>query len=391
MQHLSSRWADVAPGFELAITLLHDMGVDPSTVVGVVPMAAGLSGARIFRLQLCQSLAGDAAWYTTRVLKVVVPTGSWLAALAEDRVLREVQLHRLGLLADLPHGMATGVLAYALAGAVESPGAGALLMRDERAHLLKRPTEAPLGRLPERVLALLEALARLHARFWQDPRVRVPAVGLMAPRSALHLLDPTELVRLVAGGDPSSYLPLALAGWESFFALAGPVERARLRAVLAQPEPYLEAITALPETLLHGDVWGPNLGWLPPRHAAPHTGHGVLLLDWALAQQGPATFDPLWLCGTWHALRPTRVLAAYRARLERHLRARGVALAPATWRALADAGYLRTALTCGEALGRAAVEAPPGATRRLAEARVRWWASRAARAAERLMQAQHTS
>jgi len=59
-------------------------------------------------------------------------------------------------------------------------------------------------------------------------------------------------------------------------------------------------------------------------------------------------------------------------------------LAPATWRALADAGYLRTALTCGEALARTAAEAAPGLAQRQAEARVRWWARRAALAARRL-------
>src|SRR5207302_5979337 len=108
----------------------------------------------------------------------------------------------------------------------------------------------------------------------------------------------------------------------------------------------------------------------------------LLLLDWALAQAGPATYDPLWLCGGWHALDPRRVLACYRMLLERRLRARGVSLGPSTWLALADAGYLRTALSCGEAFGRAAEEAPAGRARLVAEARVRWWAERAARAAD---------
>src|SRR5258706_397486 len=162
------------------------------------------------------------------------------------------------------------------------------------------------------------------------------------------------------------------AGWPAggpAGTLAPAADAATLRAALADPAPYVAAVEALPWTLVHGDVWGPNLGFLPATHAAPRVGPRVLLLDWALATAGPATYDPLWLCGTWHALDPVRVLAAYRARLTRHLAARGSVLAPATWRALADAGYLRTALTCGEALARTAAEATPGLAQRQAEAR----------------------
>jgi hypothetical protein len=141
----------------------------------------------------------------------------------------------------------------------------------------------------------------------------------------------------------------------------------------------------LPQTLVHGDVWGPNLGWLPPTTNAPRRERRLLLLDWALALTGPATYDPLWLCGGWHTLDPQRVLACYRMFLERHLRARGVSLSRAIWLALVDAGYLRTVGACGEAFGRAATEAPAGRARVVAEARVRWWAGRAVQAADRLL------
>ncbi len=122
-----------------------------------------------------------------------------------------------------------------------------------------------------------------------------------------------------------------------------------------------------------------------PTKSAPRRRRRLLLLDWALALTGPATYDPLWLCGGWHALDPRRILACYRMFLERRLRARGAALPRATWLALVDAGYLRTALTCGEAFGRAAEEAPAGRARVVAEARVRWWADRAVQAADRLL------
>ncbi len=352
---------------------LRMLGVAPERVVAAEPLPGGLSGGELARLTLAAHTAGGARSYASRVLKRVRPCAGWLGAASADTLAREARLWSSGVLADLPAPLATGILASA-----QDPGdgSGALLMRDLRGRLARDPLHAPPGRLPARVRRLLDALARLHARYWHDPRLSDPKLGLMPARAALLLTSPESVARRLASGDDTPYLRLAAAGWEAFFRLAPAADAATLRAALADPTPYVAAVAALPWTLVHGDVWGPNLGFLPATH--------VLLLDWALATAGPATYDPLWLCGNWHALDPVRVLAVYRARLTRHLAARGSVLALATWRVLADAGYLRTALTCGEALARTAAESAPGTSRRRAEARVRWWARRAALAARRL-------
>jgi hypothetical protein len=364
--------------------LLRALGVDPDSVVRCEPAASGMSGARLARLMVRETATGTAARYSYRVLKQLEPESGWLGALSRDTLLREVRLWSRGVLSDLPAGIKTGVLAWAEANQCAGSVTGGLLLRDERAHLLRDALRTPSGHLPMYVRTLLDALARLHARYWCDTRLRDRAVGLMSPRAALLLAAPDALASRVADGDEDAYLPLALAGWETFFRLAAPEDASALRGVFADPARVLAALDRLPWTLAHGDVWGPNLGMLPATRRTPRQGSSVLLLDWALAVAGPATYDPLWLCGTWHALAPVRVLAAYRARLARHLAARGVRLAPEVWRTLADAGYLRTALTCGEALGRAAAEAVPGAPNKCAAAHVRWWAARGARAARRL-------
>jgi Phosphotransferase enzyme family len=234
------------------------------------------------------------------------------------------------------------------------------------------------------VLTILGHLAHFHATFWQDPGLDDPDAGLMGGREALLLLSPSWLADRLADGDTADYLRTALLGWEAFFQLAAPDDAATLERVARQPERVLAATSALPRTLVHGDVWEPNLGLLPATRRAPRKGRRLLLLDFALATAGPSTYDALWLPGTWHALDPVRVLAAYRLRLERVLRARGHRISTATWTSLADAGYLRTTLTCGEALARTAQEAPAGAGQRRLLARVRWWAARAAAAALRL-------
>jgi len=364
--------------------LIGALGLDLASIQAIEPMPSGLGGGRLLRLTIEHS-AGLATWREWLVMKTLLPSDGWLGVASGDSRLREIQLWERDLLQSLPNGIGTGVRIWALPGDPDHPSAGALLMDDLDSRLLKRPERPPPGRLPLSVVTLLDRLAALHARYWLDERLDDPTFGLMSPRDALLLISPGNVRTRLAIGDANPYLPLAEHGWDKFFRLAPPTAAERLRVIFADPEPIARVIAALPKTLVHGDVWGPNLGWLPPNNSAPRRRKRLLLLDWALALAGPATYDPLWLCGGWHALDPLRVLACYRVFLERHLRARDVSLPTTTWLALVDAGYLRTTLTCGEAFGRAAEEAPAGHARSVAEARVRWWAERAAQAAYRLL------
>lgn len=374
------------PTAQLDGAALRALGLDPASICDARPIASGLSNTTLWRLTLAHATPGDARWYSRRIVKQLAPAHGWLGALSGDTLIREVRLGASGVLAHLPATIATAQVARAAWGESATPADGALLLRDERGHLLRNPLHAPPGRLPQTIRQLLDRLAELHARYWNAPALDDPALGLMSPRAALLLTAPECIAARMAQGDEHPYLPLASAGWEAFFRLAPPDAAATIQEAFAAPDALAAAISALPRTLVHGDVWGPNLGWLPPTHRAPRQGHArLLLLDWALATAGPCTYDPLWLCGTWHTLHPPRILAAYRARLTRHLAAHGHVLLSTHWRALADAGYLRTALTCGEALGRTAAQAHPGAAQQRAEKRVRWWTMRAALAAQRLM------
>jgi hypothetical protein len=362
--------------------ILLSLGIEPGDVVVAEPLNGGLTSARLVRLRLRHSTPYGAPGWATRVLKQVAAGKSWLVEPDEAWRVPGVRLWSAGLLKTLPASIATGLEAWAL---VEGKSArGALLMRDLRGRLWQVPQRKPPSALTQDLRALLDRLAQMHARYWGDERLCDRALGLLPARSALLLMSPDRLERRLAVGDETPYLRVATEGWEAFFNLANPEDTAVLLAVLAQPEPWLRVIGALPWTLVHGDVWVPNLGWLPATGNAPRRGRRALLLDWELATVGPATYDPLWLCGTWHTLNPVQVLAAYRARLQRHLAARGHSMGGEVWRALADTSYLRTALTCGEAFGWSA-ERARGAERRRAEARARWWARRGALAAQRLV------
>jgi hypothetical protein len=356
-----------------------------SGVLAIEPILDGLSGADLTRIRLLMP-AGD--WpgapcrMQGRVVKRVVAEGGWLGAATHDIQVREATLWQAGLPRWLPKRIALAV-EHVTRDASVQPGA-TLFMRDMRGHLMRHPYRTPLGRLPDSVLDLLDALAALHSRFWQSPLLDEERLGLASPRDTLLWLSPTVVGERIAAGDSQPYLRLAQRGWDAFFELIPEEDATTLRAVFALPEETLRAIERNPRTLIHGDVWGPNIGWLPPTRNSPRKGHRLLLLDWALAAAAPAPYDVLSLCGAWHTLRPTLLMAAYRARLTRRLAARGVRLTSAQWQGLADAAYLRTTLTAGEAWARAVEDAPSALAHRQAEARLLWWARRGAWAARRL-------
>ena len=356
-----------------------------------VPLV-GLSGTQLQRVTERGGTPGGASWYTHEVHKRIPARAGWLGKLSNDAQVREIALWNSGLLERLPAAISTGVLHAETTTEPDGTRIGTLMMRDLQAYRLRDghgrplrdPPVTPPGRLPKTVARILRGLAGMHATFWEDRQLDDPEAGLMSASDALLLLAPDRLITLLSEGETAPYVRLALSGWEAFFALAAPADAETLRQVLEAPEHVLRSLSTVPRTLVHDDVWGPNLGLLPATRRAPRRGPSLLLLDWALATAGPCTYDVLWLSGTWHTLDPERLLAAYRPRLERELWVRGKPISSATWGALVDAGYLRTALTCGEALARNAISRDSGAGRRRLERRLRWWAARAARAARRL-------
>ena len=359
--------------------LLPALGVDAARVTRAERMAGGLSDGRLYRLWL---RAPDSSSHAkTRVLKYAEPLAGWLGAISNDTRIREAQLAASGVLADLPRGIVTPTLSVAFRGPESQPSGAALLMRDVEPYLERRPLRAPLGALPPTAVALAERLAQLHARYWNDPRLDDPALGLMSAERALLVTGPLGVAERLMAGDTLPYLVIADQSWRDFFTLAGDAASARFWAIMAEPGRMARIISSLPQTLVHGDVWGPNMGWLSAGGGEPRR---LLLLDWALSLAGPAPYDILWQCGIWPTVNPVRLLAIYHAHLARALRARGQRLNASTWLALADAGYLRTVLTCGEGMARLALSAPHGRTRSSMLGWLRWWVGRALRAADRL-------
>jgi hypothetical protein len=368
---------------------LRALGLDPRHIIRTAPVDGGLSGSRLTRLWLAAPMGSwpsAPSWRGARVVKEQIAESGWIGSATHDTRIREVALWQTGLAARLPRRIGIAVERFTAQG--EAGGAdiarAALLMRDVRARLMREPYRAPPGRLPPLILDALDALAALHARFWEAPALDDPHLGLASQRDTLLWLSPAAIEEALASGLDEPYLLLARRGWDAFFHMIAPEDAATLAATLAHPDRVLAAIARLPRTLVHGDVWGPNLGRLSPTHRAPRAGSRVLLIDWALMSAAPSTWDPLAMCGAWHRLPVMTLLAVYRARLTRRLAARGIALLPDTWRLLLASAYLRAALATGEAYGRAVEDAPSGPARRRALDRIRWWARRGARGARLL-------
>jgi aminoglycoside phosphotransferase (APT) family kinase protein len=177
--------------------------------------------------------------------------------------------------------------------------------------------------------ALLRALARLHARFWQSDATRLP--WLLQPADRFALLGPLGRWR---GRYPAELEQQISAGWSA--ALSRVPEGARTLLTTA-PELLAQRWESLPFTLLHGDTKVSNFAALPNGQVAA--------IDWAWVGAGPATLDLGWylaINGGRLARSRNAVIERYRRLLEAEC---GAPIADGLWARLVDVGVLCGALT----------------------------------------------
>lgn len=246
------------------------------------------------------------------ILKRVALAWDWLMRTTEDTRCRSVTLWQAGLFDQLPAELAHGVLACARDG-----DGWAILMHDvgDMLVLFDPFTEA------ENVF-FLNAMAALHARFWQSPALHDPALGLCRLDHLYRLFAPaTARAEL----DDDNAIPRHVVdGWEQAQRTLPADVWATVERLLADPAPLCRALARYPVTLVHGD-------W---RHAnqacAPGVAH-LIMLDWQLAAVAPPAVDLARYLITNSPLLPggkDRTIAHYRAGLAARL---GAAFADAWW------------------------------------------------------------
>jgi hypothetical protein len=320
----------------------------PVSAVDVQPFeGVGFSNAALSRVTLTLAAGGE----RRLVLKNTAVDADWTARRTHDRIGREAllvdddDLHPAWEVFDCPY----------VACAVE-PGRAGLLLTDLTAHLLP-DVRAPLSR--EQEDALVAALARLHARFWNAPAL--DRRWLATPADYCDMLGPAAAGDAAVVATLSAPLQEAVPrGWQSAMRRVSRAGRERLECA---GDNHARTWADLPRTLLHGDATVANFAVRPDRRVAA--------FDWAIAGAGPCTIDIGWYLAV-NASRLTeekdRVLARYRGLLEA---ARGEPLPDTLWRRLEDVAVL-----CGARMLLWSKALALDAGRPGAEAEWRWWMER---------------
>jgi hypothetical protein len=237
------------------------------------------------------------------VVKHLHPKDDWLMRASGDLGCRPVLVWRSGLLDSLPPCIDHTVVAVADGLGPDGRGA-ALLMRDVSRWLVP-PGDSRLD--PEQEQRFTDHMGALHATFWDRPgSIELTPLG---NRYAMF----TPLVAELESADGhGAEVPRALArGWSRFPARAPELADA-IRALLAEPWPLIEALSGLPQTLVHGDWKFGNAG--------SHDDGRTILLDWAFPGQAPGVTELTWYLALNTARLPRGKEAsidAYRTALER--------------------------------------------------------------------------
>ena len=230
-------------------------------------------------------------------------TPDWLAEGSRDTSCRSVTLFEDGVYDAVEDIVDSTVLGAARLGVAGWPAA--MLMRDASADFI--PVDEAVERDMHR--ALLEAMAGLHARFWENP----PATTYMPLAVNYEFLSPRRaVVEREMAGDRSDVLRAVGPGW-SQVAAEVPSAWADVADLLDDPAPLVTALGRGPTTFLHGDWKMGNLG--------RRSDGRVVLVDWDRPMASSPTVDLAWYVAVNVDRLPESkdaTLGTYREALERH-------------------------------------------------------------------------
>ena len=301
----------------LAPETLSDLLSKPVTRVGCQPMN-GHSGLAGGQLSYVDTNAGR------MVLKRMSIASDWIMFASADHLCRSVTLWQYGLLDQLcPH------LEHKIISCSRDKDDWAILMHDLTGYVIAwdKPME------PILVQAFLDALARLHATYWNDLRLLDPRLGLCDPA---RLLDQTSLPMAQKHTNSSmGVIPeWVRGGWDVMEELLDSDAFTHMKSLIEDPQPLFGALSRYPCTLLHGDYRAENLAH-PDQPTA---------LDWQEATRSLMTIDLAWFAKqdfVQDAMGQAQAINFYRRRLETYLNQR---FDDKEWRAMVDLGHLVDAL-----------------------------------------------
>jgi hypothetical protein len=266
---------------------------------------------------------GD-GWQVELLLKRISAEWDYFMRVTEDKRGREVLVWQTGLLDRLPPEVGHAYVACCADGEQR----WAILMRDVSQSLLS--SRPPLSLAEHRIM--LDALAALHATFWDDPHAAAPEDGFNHAWHHYHIISPDAAAREADGG---AVMPrIVRDGWERLPQVVDGELAATLLALTNDPQPLVDALERLPQTVVHADVRAANLGLELGERPR------LLILDWALVGRGVAALDMIWYLAGLGISEPHErqaLVEHYRAALERRL---GVRFAHTWWQAMLDLSML---------------------------------------------------
>jgi len=311
----------------LAPETLHQLTGIPVTSVRYTPLEGGLAGSQV--------LAVETKGHQTQrfVFKRMSRQVDWIMQTSNDHACRSVTLWQHGLLDQLRPTVDHAILACGRDG-----NGWGMLMRDVSPHLMgKEPWSAA------EVKFFLDALAAIHATFWQAPELDNPAIGLCDPAGLIQVFSVNNARRLPS--DTSPVLQWIIEGWELLQQWLDPDVADALADLLANPQPLAQVLARYPATLIHGDYRNDNLAL--QRSPVPR----AIVLDWQCAGRSAPTIDLCWFLHQWDVRRSSLPMEAavgyYRQRLQERL---GHHFDPAQWQPMLELGWLVDILRFG-ALG----------------------------------------
>ena len=329
------------------------------------------------------------------IVKRTAPAWDIIMRITGDTACREMLVWQHRLLDQLPPEVGHTVVAAA------ADGAGwALLLRDitDLMHPCQRWPDPGWAPLDDRELgAFLDGLAALHARYWEDPALLDPKLGLCELPWLYASFSPATVQRET--DSPHILVTILRAGWAQFDQVAAPDLVRLVRGLQADLRPFCDALRRYPWTLIHGDPNCKNFGFEhtpdpnrdsvgPDRSPEPHRDSvglerasvpKLLLLDWQLVNRAPPAVDLAFFLSLFSAALPASaskeaVIEQYRDRLAAHL---GDRFDAHWWRPQLDLALLGHFLRFGALLISRMTGHPDPAVREHYRAELAWWTERA--------------
>lgn len=285
---------------------LSGLGHKTFTTTDLVPFhgVGGRSGSNFLAVHTTNGTLEKGPRY---VIKRLSREWDWIMNTTDDLYGRTTTLWQYGILDRLPQEIEHAVVACA------KDGMGrAILMRDVTEILLPE-SEQPISE--EHNELFLDAMAALHAAFWDDPILHHPTLNLCTPEQAFSWAS-QEMVRQVRAVCPNEMLEWIIEGWDILPTYVG-TDVAKLLCSLARdPSPLCTALARFPQTLIHHDMRLTNLGVMSG--ASPR----LLLLDWMRAAVTVPAVDLAWyltMTPPQPAIPKEKMIDIYKQRLAQRL------------------------------------------------------------------------